>query len=91
MDLGKEEFLNSVKAIETLKKMGGEWQVSSSPFGCKLGYSKVYLRRKRNKPSSLHVYPMKKRINSKVKLEYCSEKWKCNDVNLGFFMFFCCL
>ena len=56
MDLGKEEFLNSVKAIETLRKLGGEWQVSSSPFGCKLGYSKVYLRRKRNKPSSLRVH-----------------------------------
>lgn len=30
-----------------LSRLGGEYVVSSTPFGCPEGYSKVYLRRKR--------------------------------------------
>ena len=32
---------------QLLSSLGGEWTVSSTPFGCPQGYSKVYLRRKR--------------------------------------------
>ena len=57
MELGKEDFLRKVKeSIETFRTLGGEWVVSSTPFGCKFGYSKVYLRRKKDEPSSVRLH-----------------------------------
>ena len=57
MEFGKEDFLRLVKeSIETFRTLSGEWVVSSTPFGCKFGYSKVYLRRKRDEPSSVRVH-----------------------------------
>ena len=69
MDFGKEEFLRLVKgALETFRTLGGKWVVSSSPFGCKSGYSKIYLRRKRDEPSSVRVHIRSKCLpNEEVK------------------------
>jgi len=51
MKVKKEELLG------LLRRLGGEWIVSSTPFGCPEGYSKVYLRRRKIKRawSSLKV------------------------------------
>jgi len=40
MKVSKKELLG------LLSRLGGEYVVSSTPFGCPEGYSKVYLRRK---------------------------------------------
>lgn len=50
MKYDKEDFLNYVKALLKDKLISGkEWQVNSTDAGCKTGYSKVYLRRKRGR------------------------------------------
>jgi len=41
MKIRKEEL------SKLLRSSGGEWVVSSSPFGCIPGNSKIYLRRKK--------------------------------------------
>jgi hypothetical protein len=57
MEFGEEAFIRHVKeAVNTLSPLGGKWIVSSTPFGCKPDYSKIYLRRKRDRPSSLRVH-----------------------------------
>jgi len=69
MEFGKEEFLRLVKeAVETFRTLGGKWVVSSTPFGCKSGYSKIFLRRKRDEPSSVRVHIRSKCLpNEEVK------------------------
>jgi hypothetical protein len=43
----KEELLR------LLRDLGGDWIVSSSPFGCIPGSSKIYLRRKRGRSGGI--------------------------------------
>lgn len=40
----KKEFW---ELLDTLPNLSAEWIVTSTPFGCSEGYSKVYLRRKK--------------------------------------------
>jgi hypothetical protein len=47
MKVGKEELL------KLLNSLGGEWIVSSTPFGCAFGNSKIYLRKKRGKSGGI--------------------------------------
>lgn len=48
--IGKEEFLGRVQEfLKISHTLDEEWVVSSTPFGCRLGCSKIYLRRKRGK------------------------------------------
>ena len=43
MKVSEEELLNLVS------RLSEDWVVSSTPFGCPEGYSKVYLRRRKTK------------------------------------------
>jgi len=47
MKVRKEEL------SKLLSSLGGEWVVSSSPFGCVQGSSKIYLRRKRGRSGGI--------------------------------------
>jgi len=38
-----------------LRFSGGEWIVSSTPFGCPLGQSKIYLRRRIGRSGGLQI------------------------------------
>ena len=46
---------NKEELLRLLRFSGGEWIVSSTPFGCRPGQSKVYLRRKIGKSGGFEI------------------------------------
>jgi hypothetical protein len=59
MKLGKNEFLRLLQEkdgkgfLRLLRVLGGEWVVQSSPFGCREGFSKISLRRKKSRSGGI--------------------------------------
>lgn len=59
MNIGKNVFLRSLRErngeelLKLLRGLGGEWVVSSTIFGCALGHSKIFLRRRRGKSGGI--------------------------------------
>lgn len=47
--------INKEELLRLLRFMGGEWIVSSTPFGCPPEQSKVYLRRKIGKSGGWEI------------------------------------
>jgi len=59
MKFGKNDFLRFLQEkdgeelLRLLRGLGGEWVVQSSPFGCPEGFSKISLKRKRNRSGGI--------------------------------------